>query len=68
MEMLAELLLLGWARRWGWDLRVGWRNEGWPPIPRINAPLIESLGRRKKSNAQLLPIFRVDADPRGHEN
>lgn len=45
-----------------------WRNEGWPPIPRINALLLESLGIRKDSTAQLLLILRFDADPRGHQN
>lgn len=27
MEMLAELLLLGWARQWGWDQREGGVEE-----------------------------------------
>lgn len=37
--------------QWGWDQRVEWRNEGWPPIPRINALLLESLGIRKDRTA-----------------
>lgn len=68
MEMLAEFLLLGWARHWRCDQRVEWRNEEWPPIPRINALVLESLGIRKDSTAKLLLIFRFDADRRGHQN
>lgn len=68
MEMLAEFLLLGWARHWGWDQRVEQRNEGWPPIPRMNALLLESLVIRKDSTTQHLLTFRFDADPRGHQN